>query len=108
VRTPSIADLFVALLGNEPADKPGSKPAIRPAGPKEQRNDYATQCRAGVSLGSQAIAQTVLSPTRPLYWSIRRELWENRSIYIAPLAAAAVYLFGFLISLFGCRAACAG
>src|ERR1017187_8196030 len=26
VRTPSIADLFVALLGNEPADKPGSKP----------------------------------------------------------------------------------
>ena len=37
-------------------------------------------------LGSQAIAPTVLSPTRPLYWSIRRELWENRSIYIAPLA----------------------
>jgi ABC-2 type transport system permease protein len=25
-------------------------------------------------------------------------LWENRSIYIAPLAAAAVFLFGFLIS----------
>jgi ABC-2 type transport system permease protein len=35
-----------------------------------------------------------------MYWSIRRELWENRSIYIAPLAVAAVYLFGFLISLF--------
>jgi ABC-2 type transport system permease protein len=30
---------------------------------------------------------------------VRRELWENRSIYIAPLAAAAVYLLGFLISL---------
>jgi ABC-2 type transport system permease protein len=26
-------------------------------------------------------------------------LWENRSIYIAPLAAAAVFLIGFLISL---------
>jgi ABC-2 type transport system permease protein len=26
-------------------------------------------------------------------------LWENRSIYIAPLAGAAVYLLGFLISL---------
>jgi ABC-2 type transport system permease protein len=36
---------------------------------------------------------------RPLYWSVRRELWENRSIYIAPLAGAAVYLLGFLISL---------
>jgi len=50
-------------------------------------------------LGSQA-APAVMSETRPLYWSIRRELWENRSIYIAPLAVAAVYLFGFLISLF--------
>ena len=40
-----------------------------------------------------------MNPTRPLYWSMRRELWENRSIYVAPLAAAAVLLFGFLISL---------
>src|SRR6266436_1715271 len=37
--------------------------------------------------------------TRRLYWSIRRELWEHRSIYVAPLAAAAVFLFGFLIAL---------
>jgi len=36
-----------------------------------------------------------------MYWSVRRELWENRSIYIAPLVAAAVILFGFLISLIG-------
>jgi ABC-2 type transport system permease protein len=36
--------------------------------------------------------------TRPFYWSVLRELWENRSIYIAPLAVAAVFLFGFLIS----------
>jgi ABC-2 type transport system permease protein len=42
-----------------------------------------------------------LSPTRPLYWSIRRELWENRSIYIAPLAVAAVALLGFLIATMG-------
>jgi ABC-2 type transport system permease protein len=34
-------------------------------------------------------------PTRPFYWSVRRELWENRSIYMAPLAAAGVVLFGF-------------
>ncbi|HXM60767.1 MAG TPA: hypothetical protein VN950_07895 [Terriglobales bacterium] len=50
------------------------------------------------SFDSQRIAPNV-SPTRPMYWSIRRELWENRSIYVAPLAAAAVYLFGYLISL---------
>lgn len=37
-------------------------------------------------------------PVRPLYWSIRRELWENRSIYIAPLTVAGIFLFGFLIS----------
>jgi ABC-2 type transport system permease protein len=34
-----------------------------------------------------------------LYWSVRRELWESRSIYIAPLAVAAVFLLGFVISL---------
>lgn len=37
--------------------------------------------------------------TRPFYWSVRRELWEYRSIYIAPLVVAAVVLFGFLIRL---------
>jgi ABC-2 type transport system permease protein len=44
------------------------------------------------------IRPAVLSSTRPFYWSVRRELWENRFIYIAPLAAAAVFLVGFLIS----------
>ena len=49
---------------------------------------------------AQEIAPAAISPTRPLYWSVRRELWENRSIYVAPLAVAAVYMLGFLISLF--------
>ena len=39
--------------------------------------------------------------TRPMYWSVRRELWENRSLYIAPMAVAAVMLFGFVISTIG-------
>src|SRR5437868_10973499 len=39
--------------------------------------------------------------TRPFYWSIWRELWENRSIYVAPLIVAVVVLFGFLISTAG-------
>ncbi len=39
--------------------------------------------------------------TRPFYWSVWRELWENRSIYIAPLIVAAVQVFGFAISTIG-------
>lgn len=52
------------------------------------------------SAGNQrSIPPVSVSATRSIYWSIRRELWENRSICIAPLAAAAVYLLGDLISL---------
>ena len=51
------------------------------------------------SFEDQRVAPAVLSPTRPQYWSIQRELWENRSIYIAPLAVAAVALFSFTISI---------
>jgi ABC-2 type transport system permease protein len=40
-----------------------------------------------------------ISPAQRMYWSVRRELWESRSIYIAPLAAAALFLLGFLISM---------
>jgi ABC-2 type transport system permease protein len=50
------------------------------------------------SFQSQQIAPAITSATRPFYWSVRRELWENRSIYIAPIAVASVFLVGFLIS----------
>src|SRR6266536_5161434 len=53
------------------------------------------------AIESQSIAPATMSPTRPLYWSVRRELWENRSIYIAPLIVAAVQVFGFAISTIG-------
>jgi len=42
-----------------------------------------------------------VTETRPFFWSVRRELWENRSIYIAPVIVAAVVLFGFLASTAG-------
>ncbi|HKU16633.1 MAG TPA: hypothetical protein VJQ52_19735 [Steroidobacteraceae bacterium] len=29
-------------------------------------------------------------PVRPFYWSVRRELWENRSLMIAPLVVAGI------------------
>jgi ABC-2 type transport system permease protein len=34
-----------------------------------------------------------------MYWSVRRELWENRAIYVAPVAVACVFLFGFSIGI---------
>ena len=40
------------------------------------------------------------NPVRPFYWSVRRELWENRSIYMAPLIAAGVVLFGYGMTAF--------
>jgi ABC-2 type transport system permease protein len=45
-------------------------------------------------------SQAAISPARPIFWSIQRELWEHRYIYIAPLGVAALFLFGFLISVF--------
>ena len=42
-----------------------------------------------------------VSTTRPFYWSVRRELWENRSIYIAPVAIAALNVFGYMVSTIG-------
>jgi ABC-2 type transport system permease protein len=61
-----------------------------------------TQANAvpGSPLESQAVAPAIISATQPLYWSVRRELWENRSLYIAPLAVAGLFLFGFLVSTF--------
>lgn len=34
-------------------------------------------------------------PARHLQWSIRRELWESRSLYVAPISLAIVILVGF-------------
>ena len=50
------------------------------------------------SVDPQRITPAVMSTPRPFYWSVRRELWENRSIYIAPLLVAAVALVSFSLS----------
>lgn len=52
-------------------------------------------------LEPQPTAPAPISATRPLYWSARRELWENRSIYMVPLIVAAVQVFGFAITTIG-------
>jgi ABC-2 type transport system permease protein len=41
---------------------------------------------------------TKIDKRRPFYWSVWRELWENKSIYIAPAIVAGVILLGALIS----------
>jgi ABC-2 type transport system permease protein len=51
------------------------------------------------SLRSQRIAAVSIPAVRLMYWSVRRELWENRMIYVAPVAVACVFLFGFSISI---------
>ena len=36
---------------------------------------------------------------RQLYWSVKRELWENRFLYLAPMFVAAIVLFASLINV---------
>jgi ABC-2 type transport system permease protein len=51
----------------------------------------------------QGMASVAASALRPMYWSMRRELWENRLLYLAPLAAAAVFLVGSVINMIALR-----
>ena len=39
-------------------------------------------------------------PTRPMYWSVRREIWENRAVYMAPLIVASLVLFTSMFATF--------
>ena len=59
-----------------------------------------TQANVELESRAQAVAPAAMPVTQAFYWCVRRELWEHRSIYMAPLGAAAIFLFGFLISLF--------
>ena len=53
---------------------------------------------SGPHLDSHVAAPAAMAQTSAMYWSVRRELWENRSIWIAPPAVAALFLLGFAIS----------
>lgn len=45
-----------------------------------------------------ATGPAVLPWSRLFFWSVRRELWENRAIWIAPAAVAAIVVAGFALS----------
>lgn len=57
----------------------------------------------GTSRSPQQSVPRTISSFQPFYWSVRREFWENRLIYLAPLAAAVVFLIAFLINLITLR-----
>jgi ABC-2 type transport system permease protein len=57
-----------------------------------------TQSEALQPLEANVALPVVIPASRRIYWSVRRELWEVRAIYLAPLAVAALFLLGFLIS----------
>jgi ABC-2 type transport system permease protein len=61
-------------------------------------NPEANVAQQGLAGEVRAATRTV-PWTETLYWCVRRELWEHRAIYIGPVAAAGVYLFGFLLTL---------
>lgn len=48
----------------------------------------------------QSTAASVQKPVHPFYWSVRRELWEHRSLYLAPSIVAAVLLLALLAGAF--------
>jgi ABC-2 type transport system permease protein len=47
---------------------------------------------------SFAAPATAPRPVRPFYWSVMRELWENRSLYIAPAVAGALVLVALILN----------
>src|SRR5215475_4534864 len=63
------------------------------AGPADARSGSMNSA-SNVINASPAQTQTLtpgaVSWRRQMYWSVRRELWESKSIYIAPIAAAAL------------------
>jgi ABC-2 type transport system permease protein len=50
-------------------------------------------------LGAQSVAPADNPTLRQFYLLVQRELWENRSLYIAPLAVAGLFLLGVVLNL---------
>lgn len=46
---------------------------------------------------TRAAAPAAPPRIRPFYWSVRRELWENRSIYLAPVSVGAFAVVALVI-----------
>src|SRR3954467_10131094 len=64
-------------------------------------NNVRTESEMNAISGEARNQRMDSGSTRPFYWSVWRELWENHSIYIAPLIVAGVQVFGLAISTIG-------
>lgn len=54
---------------------------------------------SGGEIGARIGANAAGWRTNPFFWALRREFWEYRSLYIAPLAAAGIFLLGFIVTI---------
>jgi ABC-2 type transport system permease protein len=52
--------------------------------------------QSGSRAAGPAASPAAVSAARLAYWSVQRELWENRWIYLVPLIVVAVFLLGFV------------
>ena len=57
----------------------------------------STVSESNIATPSNASITTLA--THPFLWSVRRELWENRSIYLAPIIVAIVGLIGYFLRI---------
>ena len=60
-----------------------------------------TEANAGLGESLARVSAPGGNTPRPFYWSVRRELWENRSIYMAPLIVSGLVMLGYAISAIG-------
>lgn len=51
------------------------------------------------SIEARAVSTAPAEILRPFYWAVRREFWESRSIYLAPLAVAGFAFLAFTLSV---------
>src|SRR5262249_40408104 len=92
------------------AEAPPRAPGLRPQHPALRRRRPPAARRPGGGAhaqhrrrlrsrderqGRRRLRSRPMSGLRPFFWSLRRELWEHRSLYVAPLSVAGVVLFGF-------------
>jgi ABC-2 type transport system permease protein len=51
------------------------------------------------SIETRTVSTSAIAMPSSFYWAVRRELWESRSIYLAPLAVAGFAFLAFTLSV---------
>jgi ABC-2 type transport system permease protein len=53
-----------------------------------------------MNVATQTAVPVMISPFRRYYWSVRREVWEHRGVFIAPTAVAGFVIVAVIIAAF--------